>query len=126
MTRPFAVGSSRENADVAARWANLYSVEVPQAREFSLPFYFTSLGLLCGVPLTPDASNAQDLMRMIAQQREACGAIIASKDNLIADLKNDLTSKDAEYVKVLRIVRPCRCSLLSSRMSIHALVAQGY
>lgn len=65
--------SARRNATVAMRWADLFSVEVPQ-----------------------------DLYEEIEKQRTACDKITASKDRLIAEIKNELKSKDDEYVRALK------------------------
>ncbi|MEW5307357.1 MAG: hypothetical protein WDW36_009761 [Sanguina aurantia] len=62
-----------QNAAVAMRWADLFSVEVPQ-----------------------------DLYQEIEQQRQACESIISSKDTLILETKNELKKKDDEFVKTLK------------------------
>ena len=56
--------SARQNAAVAMRWADLFSIEVPQ-----------------------------DLYTEIEKQRQACEKIIASKDKLITEIKNELKKK---------------------------------
>ena len=53
--------SARRNATVAMRWADLFSVEVPQ-----------------------------ELYEEIERQRAQCSKITASKDKLIAEIKNEL------------------------------------
>eukprot|EP00976_Prorocentrum_cordatum_P087531 1186944-Prorocentrum_minimum.AAC.1 len=65
--------SARRNATLAMRWADLFSVEVPQ-----------------------------DLFEEIEKQRTACDKITASKDRLISEVKNELKAKDDEYVKALK------------------------
>lgn len=65
--------SARQNAAVAMKWADLFSIEVPQ-----------------------------DLYEQIEKQRQACERIIASKDKLILDIKNELKKKDDEFVKTLK------------------------
>mmetsp|Transcript_25965 Transcript_25965/g.49353 ORF Transcript_25965/g.49353 Transcript_25965/m.49353 type:complete len:664 (-) Transcript_25965:177-2168(-) len=65
--------SARRNATVAMRWADLFSIEVPQ-----------------------------ELYEEIERQRMACDKITSSKDRLIAEIKNELKSKDDEYVKALK------------------------
>mmetsp|Transcript_22481 Transcript_22481/g.73000 ORF Transcript_22481/g.73000 Transcript_22481/m.73000 type:complete len:675 (+) Transcript_22481:78-2102(+) len=65
--------SARRNATVAMRWADLFSLEVPQ-----------------------------ELYAEIEKQREACNKITASKDRLINEIKNELKAKDDEYVKALK------------------------
>eukprot|EP00227_Mantoniella_beaufortii_P020533 CAMPEP_0197588540 /NCGR_PEP_ID=MMETSP1326-20131121/9790_1 /TAXON_ID=1155430 /ORGANISM="Genus nov. species nov., Strain RCC2288" /LENGTH=456 /DNA_ID=CAMNT_0043153381 /DNA_START=206 /DNA_END=1573 /DNA_ORIENTATION=+ len=65
--------SARRNATVAMRWADLFSVEVPQ-----------------------------ELYEEIERQRAQCNKITASKDKLIAEIKNELKAKDDEYVKSLK------------------------
>lgn len=65
--------SARQNAAVAMRWADLFSVEVPQ-----------------------------DLYQEIETQRQACEKIISSKDKLIGEIKNELKKKDDEFVKTLK------------------------
>ncbi|GAX84384.1 hypothetical protein CEUSTIGMA_g11806.t1 [Chlamydomonas eustigma] len=65
--------SARNNASVAMRWADLFSIEVPQ-----------------------------DLYDEIEKQRQACERIINSKDKLIADIKTELKKKDDEFVKTLK------------------------
>ncbi|KAG1659692.1 hypothetical protein FOA52_004331 [Chlamydomonas sp. UWO 241] len=65
--------SARQNAAVAMRWADLFSIEVPQ-----------------------------DLYEEIEKQRTACERIILSKDRLIGDIKTELKRKDDEFVKTLK------------------------
>eukprot|EP00899_Mesostigma_viride_P006912 jgi/Mesvir1/16221/Mv08475-RA.1 len=65
--------SSKQNAQVAMKWADLFSIEVPQ-----------------------------DLFEEIEAQRRACERITESKDRLIADIKAELKLKDDEYVKALK------------------------
>mmetsp|Transcript_7426 Transcript_7426/g.8564 ORF Transcript_7426/g.8564 Transcript_7426/m.8564 type:complete len:657 (+) Transcript_7426:326-2296(+) len=65
--------SARRNATVAMRWADLFSVEVPQ-----------------------------ELYEEIEKQRTACDKITASKERLIAEIKYELKSKDDGYVKALK------------------------
>ncbi|KAG2426185.1 hypothetical protein HXX76_013166 [Chlamydomonas incerta] len=65
--------SARQNAAVAMRWADLFSIEVPQ-----------------------------DLYNEIESQRQACERIIASKDKLIGEIKGELKKKDDEFVKTLK------------------------
>ena len=65
--------SARRNATVAMRWADLFSVELPQ-----------------------------ELYEEIERQRAQCNKITASKDRLIAEIKNELKAKDDEYVKALK------------------------
>mmetsp|Transcript_18056 Transcript_18056/g.45712 ORF Transcript_18056/g.45712 Transcript_18056/m.45712 type:complete len:694 (-) Transcript_18056:255-2336(-) len=68
-----AESSARQNAAVAMRWADLFSIEVPQ-----------------------------DLHHEIEKQRTSCSSIIASKDELITEIKSELKSKDDEYVRILK------------------------
>jgi len=65
--------SARQNAAVAMRWADLFSIEVPQ-----------------------------DLYNEIEKQRQSCERIIASKDKLILEIKTELKKKDDEFVKALK------------------------
>ncbi|KAG2497477.1 hypothetical protein HYH03_004630 [Edaphochlamys debaryana] len=65
--------SARQNAAVAMRWADLFSIEVPQ-----------------------------DLYNEIEAQRQACERIISSKDKLIGEIKGELKKKDDEFVKTLK------------------------
>ena len=65
--------SARQNAAVAMKWADLFSIEVPQ-----------------------------ELYEQIEKQRQACERIISSKDKLILDIKNELKKKDDEFVKTLK------------------------
>ncbi|KXZ47783.1 hypothetical protein GPECTOR_33g665 [Gonium pectorale] len=65
--------SARQNAAVAMRWADLFSIEVPQ-----------------------------DLYAEIEAQRQACERIIASKDKLIGEVRGELKKKDDEFVKTLK------------------------
>ncbi|EFJ47566.1 hypothetical protein VOLCADRAFT_81425 [Volvox carteri f. nagariensis] len=65
--------SARQNAAVAMRWADLFSIEVPQ-----------------------------DLYGEIEAQRQACERIIASKDTLIGEVRTELKKKDDEFVKTLK------------------------
>mmetsp|Transcript_4676 Transcript_4676/g.15483 ORF Transcript_4676/g.15483 Transcript_4676/m.15483 type:complete len:645 (+) Transcript_4676:346-2280(+) len=65
--------SARHNATVAMRWADLFSIEVPQ-----------------------------ELYEQIEKQREACTRITDSKDRLIKEINNELKAKDDEYVKALK------------------------
>ncbi|GLC76023.1 DNA replication checkpoint protein Drc1 [Pleodorina starrii] len=65
--------SARQNAAVAMRWADLFSIEVPQ-----------------------------DLYTEIEAQRQACERIISSKDALISEVRGELKKKDDEFVKTLK------------------------
>lgn len=65
--------SVRLNADVAARWAHLFKVEVPQ-----------------------------ELQEQMQSQQAACDEIIASKDAIVADMRTQLHQKDDEYVRMLK------------------------
>ncbi|KAJ9522775.1 hypothetical protein QJQ45_019817 [Haematococcus lacustris] len=65
--------SARQNAAVAMRWADLFSIDVPQ-----------------------------DLYMEIERQRMACEKIIGSKDKLIHEIKTELKKKDDEFVKTLK------------------------
>lgn len=65
--------SVRLNADVAARWAQLFKVEVPQ-----------------------------ELHQQMQSQQAACDEIIASKDAIVADMRTQLHQKDDEYVRMLK------------------------
>mmetsp|Transcript_5457 Transcript_5457/g.9456 ORF Transcript_5457/g.9456 Transcript_5457/m.9456 type:complete len:705 (-) Transcript_5457:793-2907(-) len=65
--------SARQNAAVAMRWADLFSIDVPQ-----------------------------DLYYEIEKQRQACERIISSKDKLIHEIKTELKKKDDEFVKTLK------------------------
>ena len=68
-----AEASARHNAAVAMRWADLFSVQVPQ-----------------------------DLHAEIVKQKAACDRIIASKDKLVGEFKAELKLKDDDYVRSLR------------------------
>lgn len=63
--------SARQNASLAMRWADLFSLDVPQ-----------------------------DLLTAINKQQDLCQKIIDSKDTLIAEIKAELIRKDDDYVKV--------------------------
>ena len=65
--------SVRLNADVAARWAQLFRLEVPQ-----------------------------ELHQEMQSQQAACDEIIASKDAIVADMRAQLHQKDDEYVRMLK------------------------
>mmetsp|Transcript_35004 Transcript_35004/g.99216 ORF Transcript_35004/g.99216 Transcript_35004/m.99216 type:complete len:688 (-) Transcript_35004:130-2193(-) len=68
-----AESSARQNAAVAMRWADLFSIEVPQ-----------------------------DLHGEIEKQRRSCAKIVQSKNELISEIKSELKGKDDEYVRVLK------------------------
>lgn len=65
--------SARQNAAVAMRWADLFSIEV-----------------------------SQDLYEQIEKQRLACEKIITSKDKLVTEIKAELKRKDDDFVKTLK------------------------
>lgn len=65
--------SVRLNADVAARWAQLFRLEVPQ-----------------------------ELHQEMQSQQAGCDEIIASKDAIVADMRAQLHQKDDEYVRMLK------------------------
>lgn len=68
-----ALTSAKANAAIEMKWAELLEKDIPQ-----------------------------ELHHEIQLQMEACGAIIRSKDELIADFQAQLRSKDEEYVRALR------------------------
>jgi dynein regulatry complex protein 1 len=68
-----ALTSAKANAAIEMKWAELLEKEIPQ-----------------------------ELHQEIQFQMESCGAIIRSKDELIADFQQQLRSKDEEYVRALR------------------------
>ena len=65
--------SVRLNAEVGARWAQLFRLEVPQ-----------------------------ELHHEMQSQQAACDDIIASKDAIVADMRAQLHQKDDEYVRMLK------------------------
>lgn len=69
-----AEASMAENAAIEAKWAALHGFKVPQ-----------------------------DLHAAIEEQKKRCAAVLASKDELIAELHLALKVKDEEYVKTLKI-----------------------
>lgn len=68
-----AVRSGKQNAAVEMRWAELLDHNMPQ-----------------------------ELYKEIVSQKQACGQIIESKNDLIRDFQQQLKSKDEEYVKALK------------------------
>ncbi|GAQ88914.1 hypothetical protein KFL_004690070 [Klebsormidium nitens] len=90
-----AEASLKSNADVAAKWAALFTPGVPQ-----------------------------DLAADIEKQRQACAAVIANKDALIGDLRAVLKDKDEDYVRALKqAATDIEALLAACRRSFQALQA---
>lgn len=83
--------SARQNASLAMRWADLFTIDVPQ-----------------------------DLRHSVQQQEKMCQDIIDSKDELISEMKDQLIRKDDDYVKVrLTLLRCIPFSCNSACMLVH-------
>merc|ERR1719482_2577791 len=68
-----AVTSGRKNAAVEMKWADLLNMDIPQ-----------------------------DLHDQLMVQKDACQAILDSKDRRIREFQTELKNKDEEYIKVLK------------------------
>lgn len=73
MLQEEAISSSKLNAAIEMRWAELLELNMPQ-----------------------------QLYQEIEAQKKACSEIIQSKENLTREFKKQLKMKDEEYVKALK------------------------
>ncbi|RYG40327.1 hypothetical protein EON68_04370, partial [archaeon] len=71
--REEAAASGRANAAIQLKWADILERNLPQ-----------------------------ELATELATQKEACNAVIASSDALIAQLQGEMRAKDEEYVRLLQ------------------------
>ena len=89
--------SARRNAAVAMRWADLFATEVPG-----------------------------ELDEQIQAQRANCERITQSKERLIGDIKQELKSKDDEYVKALKRQAEDADTLIGSMSEQFKELKEGY